>query len=102
MSQLETVLGPWGAFFFSAGATLKFISEVVQPIRKYKGKSDGGFAVGGHCDLASMCSDASRAHLLCGPTWESCGGGVVDLAFTFVFERAKQISSSTAKCRYLV
>lgn len=61
--------------FFSAGATLKFISKVVQHIRMYKGKSDGGLAAGGHCDLASMCSDALRAHLLRGLTWESRGGG---------------------------
>lgn len=77
MNQQEPKLGPRSAFFFffSAGATLKFISEVVQCIRKYKGKSDGGFAAGGHCDLASMCSDALRAHLSCGLTWETWGGG---------------------------
>lgn len=61
-------------FFFPAGATLKFISEVVQRIRKYKEKSDGGFSAGGHCDLASMCYDALRAHLSCGLTWETWGG----------------------------
>lgn len=78
MSQQELELGPRSAFsifFFSAGATLKFISEVVQHIRKYKGKSDGGFAAGGHCDLASICSDASRAHLLRGVTWDTWRGG---------------------------
>lgn len=40
-----------------------------------KEKSDGGFAAGGQCDLASMCSDALRAHLLCGLTWKGRGGG---------------------------
>lgn len=74
MSQQESVLGPCGVFF-PVGATLKFISKVVQHIRKYKVKSDGGFAAGGHCDLASMCSDALRAHLLCGLTWETWRGG---------------------------
>lgn len=34
-----------------------------------------GFAAGGHCDLASMCSDSLRAHLLCGLTWETLGVG---------------------------
>lgn len=71
-SQQEPALGPPQCFyFFSASATLKFISKVVQQITKYKGESDRSCAAGGHCDLASMCSDALRAHLL----WDSRGGG---------------------------
>lgn len=61
--------------FFFAGTTLKFISEVVQHIRKYQGKRDGGLAVGGHWDLATMRSDALRAHLLCAATWETQAEG---------------------------
>lgn len=58
---------------------------------------------------ASTRSHASRARLLCGSLrWETrggergVGGAVVDLAFTFVFEGAEQISSSTAKRRHSV
>lgn len=65
-----------------------------------RGKSDGGLAAGGHCDLASMCSDALRAHLLCGLTREA-REGAVGMAFTFVFERAKQIGSSSCKTQAL-
>lgn len=75
MRQQEPTLGSHGAIFFFAGTTLKFISEVVQHIRKYQGKRDGGLAVGGHCDLATMCSDALRAHLLCAATWETQAEG---------------------------
>lgn len=79
---------------------MKFISDAVQQIRNYKGKCDGGLTAGGHCDLASMCSNALRAHWL-SPHGKP-GEKVVDLAFMVFFERAKQISGLTAGHRCLV
>lgn len=56
-----------------------------------------GSAAGGHSDLAWMCCDALRAHLSWRLSWDTPGGGLLDLAFTFVFVRTQQIASSTAK-----
>ena len=49
-----------------------------------------GLAAGGHSYLAPLCCEASRAHLSCGLTrGGGGGGGVVNLTFTFVFQRAE-------------
>lgn len=67
---------------------------------KYKGRGERRRVAGGHCDLTRMCPRAFRATFAVGQQRRAVGGSVgvaLNLAFTFVSQRAKRIGSLSTK-----
>lgn len=88
------------SFFFSAGATLKFITEVVLTNHT----STKGEAIEGVL-LVVTVTWPERVLVLLGPLLPSVSrgrGGALNPAFTFVSERAKRIGSPSTKRRRFV